>query len=185
MDEVDQSNRIVFGGLENHRACAVAKNHASGAVGVVDDRGHHVRADHQDALVSARGDELRPRLHGVDESGTGAGEIESPHAVGAKLVLNQAGGRWKEHVGRDRADDDGINVAGSQTALGKRLLGGLDRQIAGGHAFVHDVALADADAGENPVIGGVDHFFEVGVGEKFRRHVGAEGADFDADRIGQ
>jgi hypothetical protein len=40
------------------------------------------------------------------------------------------------------------------------------------------VAFADADASENPLIRSVDHFFEVGVGEKAGRHVGAEGADF-------
>jgi hypothetical protein len=47
------------------------------------------------------------------------------------------------------------------------------------------VALADADAGENPVVSGVDHLFEVCVGEEFGRHIGAEGADFGAYQIRQ
>ncbi len=127
--------------------------------------------------MGAGGDELRSRLHCINESGAGGGEIESPNALGAELVLNQASSGGEEHVRRNRADNDGIDIAGSETALGECPLRGLDREIAGGYAFVDDVAFADADAGENPVIVGVDHFFEVGVGEKAGRHVGAEGAD--------
>ncbi len=83
MDEVDQANGIILGRLEKHGAGAVAKDHAGGAVRVVDDRGHHVGADHQDPLVGARGDELRARLYGVNEGGAGRGKIESPNPLGA------------------------------------------------------------------------------------------------------
>ena len=117
-----------------------------------------------------------------------AAERSNPQTpFGAQLVLHQAGRGGKKHVGSDGADDDGIDVGGSQAALGERFLGGFDREVAGGHAFFDDVALADADAGENPFIVGVDHFLEVGVGEKTGRHVGAKGADLNsfcrADRV--
>ena len=135
--------------------------------------------------MSTSRDELRSCLHGVNESGAGSGEIESPNPLCAELVLNQAGGRGEKHVGRDRADYDGVQVAWSQTALGKRFFGGLDREVTGGHAFFHDVAFADTDAGENPVIGGINHLFEVGVGEKSGRHIGAEGTDLGAERLAQ
>ena len=84
----------------------------------------------------------------------------------------------KQHVRRDRAYDDGFDFGRSQTALGQRTLGSSGSQVAGGNALVHDVPLADAGTGENPFVGGFDHFFEVGVGKKAGRDVGAEGADF-------
>src|SRR5205807_5159449 len=183
-DKVNQAFGIVFGRLENYGARPVAEDHAGGTVGVIDDRGHHIRSDHQDSLVCASGDELRSCLHGVDESGAGSGEIESPDARGAEFVLDKAGSRGEQHVGRDCADDDRVHIAGSQATLGKSFFGGLDCEVAGGHAFFHDVAFANADAGENPVVGGVDHFFKVGVGQKFRRYIGAKGADFDSDAGG-
>ena len=54
MDVVDQPHGIIFRGLQNHRARAIAKDHAGGAVGVVDDRRHHVSTNHQHALVRCR-----------------------------------------------------------------------------------------------------------------------------------
>src|ERR1700691_536955 len=114
VDEIDQSYGIVFGGFEDYGARSVAEDHAGCTVGVIDDRRHYVGADDQDSLMSAGRDELRSRLDGVDEGGTGGGDIESPNAVRAQLVLNQAGGRGEKHVGRDRAYDDGVDVVGSE-----------------------------------------------------------------------
>jgi len=178
---------IVFGGLEDYGTGTVAKDHAGGAIGVVDDRGHHIRANYEDFLMSASRDELRSRLHGVNKGGTGGGDIESPDPGGAEFVLHQAGGRGEKHVWSDGADDDGIDVAGREAALGKGFFGGFDGEVAGGYALFDDVAFADAHAGEDPVVGSVDHFFEVGVGKKFGRNIGAEGADFGSDtsRCGQ
>ena len=62
---------------------------------------------------------------------------------------------------------------------------GLNREVAGGHALFHDVAFEDANALEDPVVGRVDHPFEVGVGEKAGWHVSAESADFGANRFRQ
>ena len=92
-------------------------------------------------------------------------------------MLDEAGGGREKHVGSDRGDDDGIDVAGGQAALSERLLGRLNRKVTRGYASFHDVALADADAAQNPIIRGVDHLLEVGVGKKAGRHVGAEGTD--------
>ena len=172
-------------GSRDHRARAVAENHAGSAVGVVDDRRHHVRPDHQNPLVRPGGDELGSRLQGVEEGRAGRRKIESPGPLGPQLVLHQAGGGGKKHVGRHRAHDDGFDIGGRQPALGQSLLRGFDSQVAGGHSLVYDVALADAHAGHDPFVVGVDHFFEIGVGEQARRHVGAEGADFGANRFSQ
>jgi hypothetical protein len=47
------------------------------------------------------------------------------------------------------------------------------------------MTLADADALHNPLVIGVDKFFEVGVGKKARRNVGAESADLNALKLAQ
>ena len=99
-------------------------------------------------------------------------------------MLDEAGGGGEKHIRSNRADDDGIDVAWSQPALGEGFLRGLDGKVAGSHSLFNDVAFANADAGENPFVGGVDHFFQVGVGEKTRRHVSAESADLHSGRIG-
>jgi hypothetical protein len=47
------------------------------------------------------------------------------------------------------------------------------------------MALANADALHDPLIIGVDKFFEVGVGQKAGRNVGAESADLNALKLSQ
>ena len=74
---------------------------------------------------------------------------------------------------------------GAQAALRQGFLGRFDGQIAGGDAFVHDMAFANADARHDPLVGGLDHFFQVGIGQQAGRDIGAEGADLGADRLGQ
>jgi hypothetical protein len=47
----------------------------------------------------------------------------------------------------------------------------------GRDARIHDVALADAGALQDPFVGRVDHPFEVGVAQHARRHVGRQRPD--------
>ena len=61
VDEIDQAFGIIFRGLQDDGAGSIAEDHAGGAVGVVDDRRHHVGSDHHDFLVHAGGNELRSR----------------------------------------------------------------------------------------------------------------------------
>ena len=51
------------------------------------------------------------------------------------------------------------------------------RQVRRRHARIDDVALADAGALQDPLVAGVDHLLEVGVGQHARRHVGGEAGD--------
>ena len=80
---------------------------------------------------------------------------------------------------------DRIQIGRADAALGEGFLRRLDRKIAGGNPFVHEMALADADALHDPLVVGVDNFFEVGVGEKAGWNVGAESADLNALKLGQ
>jgi hypothetical protein len=105
--------------------------------------------------------------------------------VRAQFVLHQAGRRGEKHIRRNRGHDDRIQIAGGNAALDKRFLRRFDRQIAGRNALVHDMALADADTAHNPFVVRIDEFFEIGVGEKTRRNVGAESADLNALKLAQ
>jgi len=51
-----------------------------------------------------------------------------------------------------------------QPALGEAFLAAR-RQMLVATPFVHELAFANTDAGEDPVIGVNDHFFQVGIGK--------------------
>ena len=180
--EIDHAQFALRSGLDEDCAGAVAEEDAGGAVGVVDDGRHGVGADDEDFFVLARLDELATHLQGVDEAGAGGGDVESPGAFGAEAILHETGGGGEEHVGGDGADDDDFDIGGIDAALGEAEFGGFYSHVAGGHAGLDDVPLLNADAGGDPLIGGFNHFFQIGVGEKARRRPGSEGADFGTNR---
>src|SRR6266566_5157265 len=62
VNEVDQTDGVVFGRFKNCRARTVSKDHTSGAVSVVDDRRHYVGADYQHTFLGAAGNQLRSYL---------------------------------------------------------------------------------------------------------------------------
>ena len=157
--EVDEADFAFFAGFEQDRARAVAEDDAGGAVGVVDDGAHDVGADDEDFFVRAGFDELGADLEGVGEAGAGGGEVETPGAFGAELVLHEAGGGGEEHVRRDGGDDDGFDFGGVDAAGGEALAGGFDGEIAGADTLVDDVALADAGALGDPLVVGGDQSF--------------------------
>ena len=114
----------------------------------------------------------------VDEARASRFEIKSRRAVSADLLLHQAGGGGKRHVGRDRGDDDEIDLFGGDAGLFHRPPRRLGRQIGG--KFVLGAAMCrsfDAGAGGDPFVGGVHHFFEVGIGEDLCRHIGSDAGD--------
>ena len=151
MNEIDHALGVVLGRLQDHRARAVAKYHAGGAIGVVDDRRHYVRSNHHDFFVGSGRDELRPGLQRINECGAGGGKIESPDSLCAQLVLHQAGGGGEKHVRRDRGHNDASSSEGSRPRWASARLQ-LRSRVAGGDAFFHDVALANAGALHNPVV---------------------------------
>ena len=113
--------RIIFRRFENNRAGTVAENHAGRAIGVVDDRRHHVGADHQDFLVRSGRNELRARLQRVHERRTSRRKDRNPNVLRAQFVLHQAGGGGEKHVGCDGGHDDGIQIGCFDATLGSTL----------------------------------------------------------------
>ena len=152
--------------FQQRRSCSIAENHASGAIGVIDDRRHHIRSNHQHPSVNPGANELCAYLHRIKKGRTGSGEIESPRSLCTQLVLHHAGRRGEKHVRSDRADDDRVKVGSIYAALRQCLRGGCYREIARGNALVHDVALANADPCHDPIVIGIDHLFQIGIGEQ-------------------
>ena len=133
--------------------------------------------------MRAGGHQASARGEAVYEAGAGGDEIESPGATRANGVLHQAGGGGEEVVRRDRADDDGVELGRRHAALGEGAFGGLNGHVGSGHLGPHDMALADSGAIHDPLVVGLDHLFEVLVGEHARRSVAPQRADFGLGQV--
>ena len=72
---------------------------------------------------------------------------------------------------------------GREAALDQRLSGSLGGEVAGGYSFIYDVALANAGALDDPVVGGFYHLFQIVVGQQARRDVGAQGSNLGAHEL--
>ena len=92
-------------------------------------------------------------------------------------MLDQRRRVREDVVGRDRGDNDGIQVASVDSRLRQGLFRRTDRHgrrslVRGGDAaFLHAGACAD------PLVVGVDELLKVGVGPSFFRDVGASPGD--------
>jgi hypothetical protein len=179
-DEIDEARAIVgfAGGLQQHGARAVAEQDAGGPVRVVDDPAHGIGADDQDFAVRAGRDQGGPGRQAVQKTGTGGDQVEAPGPVRAQAILDQARGGRKQHVGRHRANQNGVQFGARDAAGGQRHTRGLGSHVGGGHFRSGDVPLADARAFHDPFAVGVDHPLQIFVGEHARRHIAAQRADF-------
>ncbi len=180
MTKVDQPDLALLRRFDQDRTGAIAEDDAGRTVGVVDDRRHRIRADHQNLGMNAGLNQLGPHLQGVEKTRARRGKVKTPGAVGTELVLHQAGGRGEEHVGRNRGHDDHLDLAGHDASLGKATPRCFHGHVTGRHARLDQVALADAKPLHDPLVRGVYHGRQVGVAEDAWRHIGSEGADFGA-----
>ncbi len=70
---------------------------------------------------------------------------------------------------------------GSTPRAARQRRRGFDGQSLVADPFVDEVTLADAGALDDPLVVGVDHFFEVCIGEDTGWNVGADGGDLGAN----
>ena len=170
--------QLSVAGLTTTAPGAVAEEHAGGAIGVIDDARHDVGTNGERVPMRSRADHVRGRRQRVGKPRACGTQIEAPGVVRADLVLDEAGRARKHHVRRRRAHDDEVDVLGRESRLRDRPERRLLREIGGRHAGIDDVALTNACALKNPLIGRVDQLLEILVGEQTRRDVGREAADF-------
>ena len=151
--------------LQDDGARAVAEEDAGVAVLPVDDGGELFRADDENGVVDAGGDELVGGDERVKEAGTGGADVIGGGAGGADLALDMAGGGGEGGVGCAGGDDDQVDGLGVNAGLLDRLLGGAGAHVGSAFTLVGNASFADAGAGHDPLVGGVDHLLQFRVGQ--------------------
>src|SRR6185312_4749617 len=89
----------------------------------------------------------------------------------------------KHHIRSNCAHNNGFDLGGVDTTLEQDTTRRFHRHIGSGHFGSGNVALTDTRALENPLVGGVDHFFQVLVGQHSRWHITTKGADSSSRQI--
>ena len=125
----DQS-LVFFAGREHDGAGAVAEQRKALLVAGIDDPAVAVSADHQRTLAVAGGHELRRDDQGEDEARAGRLHVKRG-TVQLEPVLNQVGRGGKCHVGRERRDDQQVDVGRLAPGRLQATDGGLHTQVAG------------------------------------------------------
>ena len=101
--------------LQHHRASAIAKQHASGAVLEINNAGKHLSTHDQRFVGSPRLDHRIGHAQGIDKAAAHRLNIKRRAAIGTQLVLQDAGRGREHHVRRGGGHDDQIDVSGIQT----------------------------------------------------------------------
>ena len=141
---------VRFAGGEQDGPGAVAEERKALLVAGVDHPAVAVAADDQRALAVARRHELRGDDQGEDEARAGRLDVEG-RAVQLEPVLNQVGRRRESHVGRERGDDEQVDVGGL-AAGGLQAAGrGVRAEVARRLVRQGEPALVDAGPIDDPI----------------------------------
>ena len=167
-----------FGRLDQHRAGAVAEQHAGGAVGVIDDAAHRVGADHQHFLVRAGRHQMRRRGQPVDEIRSRPRSDRIPRR------------RFAPSAFCTRQAVDGKNMSGvtvhtmmasiSDASIPRCASAHFAAAIAMSEVAISgfgDVPLANPGALHDPLIAGVHQLFQVLIGQNSWRSIAPERGD--------
>ena len=95
-------------------------------------------------------DELGGGDQGVDETRAGGLDVER-RAVQLEPVLHQVGRRGEAHVGRERADDQQVDLGGIQPGRLQAAGGGVDAQVARRLVRQGEPALVDPRPVDDPL----------------------------------
>ena len=164
--------------LEHDGAGGIAKEDGHGSLAEVDDGGHGIASDHANRPVDARSHERVGEVYRVDEPRAGGNEVERGGGGGSQGHGDAAGGRRAGHLGGDRGDDDQIQLTPLDAGVLKRAAQGIAGEGVGALGLrIDDPALADSGTLEDPLVRGVDHLLEVGVGEHLLGDGGPDPSD--------
>ena len=150
------------------------KSDRRGAVVVVGDPRERLGAAHQHDAGAAALDERGGLVERVEEAGARGVDVDRRRALGAdeqRDVRRQPG---RQAVGRDRRDDDGVELRGRAPGVGERALARPCGEPGELLVRPQDAALADAGAPDDPRVVGVQARPEVAVGDD---PLGQRGAD--------
>ena len=148
-------------GRQDRRARAVAEQDAGRSIGVVEEAGEQLRADHQDVL---REPGLDPGLGGrepVDEARARRRDVHRRRARVADRLLDEGRGRGHPVVGRERREEDEVDLVRVDARGVDRPQAGDRAHRRGGLVRRGDPPLADAGPADDPLVVRVDHPLEV------------------------
>ena len=142
--------------LHDDGARAVAEEHERRAVLPVEDAREQVAADDERALREPAGEHpvrLGERVH---EAGASGREVVGGRIGRTEPVGEDRARRRERHVGRDGRDDQQVDVLPLDTGLRERIDARRQRDVGQRLILVGHMALADARALADPLVGGVD-----------------------------
>ena len=134
---------------EQHRAGAVAEEREALLVAGIDHPAVAISADHQRALAVARADELRRDHQREDETRTRRLHVER-RAGQLELVLHQVRGRGECHVGRERRQDQQVDIARLAARRLRQRMRRLGAEVAGRLVRQREPPLMDARPVDDP-----------------------------------
>ena len=105
---------------QHDRAGPVAEQDAGVPVGVVEEAGQQLRADDQDVLRQPARDVGVRRRVGVDEAGAGRRDVHRGRRRVADRLLDQGGRRGHPVVGRERREQDQVDLVGLEAGRADR-----------------------------------------------------------------
>lgn len=169
---------VLLSRLEEYASSAVAEERARSAVGVVGDGGHLLSGKHDDALVAARSDVVSSSFESVDEAGASSLHVEGKGVDTARLEGYDRSRRGEVVVSRIRSHDDPVDGGGVDVVAGEEVLDGFDAEEGSTlRGILEDATLADPDAGHDPLVVGIDHLLEVGIGYLIFREIPSDSRD--------
>jgi hypothetical protein len=154
-------------------AGAVTEQHAGAAIVPIENAGEGLGADHQRGRGEAVLDHAIGHRQAVDEAGTDSLHVEGRSPGHAELSLHSRRGGRKRLVRRGRRQDDEVEIGRLHPGMGQRPLRGLERQLRRHLAIGRDMALLDAGALLDPLVGGIHLLGKIGVGNHALRQIGA------------
>jgi len=174
--EIDQPDLTLFGRFDQDRAGAIAKDDAGRAVGIVDDRRHGVRPNHQNLGVDPGLDQFRSHLEARKENRSKLRKDRSPTQPWApSLSCTRQAVAGKSMSGVTVATITTSTSFGLDPPIGQAAARCFDRHITGRHAGFHQVALANAERCMIHSSEVFTHFCQIGIIEDARRHIGCPG----------
>ena len=167
---------------QDDRAGPVAEQDAGVPVGVVEEPGEQLGADHEDVAGHPAGDVGLGHGVGVDEAGAGRRDVHREGLGVADRLLDQRRGRRHPVVRGERRQQDDVDVVGLQPGHCDGLLPRHGRHRCSRLVGRRDTSLADPGPGADPFVGRVDHLLEVGVGQDAGRGVAPPTGDVGVAR---
>ena len=148
------------------RAGGVAEEDGDAALAEIDHRAHGVTPDDPDRLVVAAADQRVGDVEPVEKPATGRHQIERGRGNGAEGGRDAARVGGARHFRCDGGKDDQIELVCGHPCIFQRPLQGIAAEGEGPLTrLVDDAPLPNARPLDDPLIRGVEHLFEIVVGE--------------------